>query len=665
VTDGFPPASGAVGPGSTPGGAFGPGSQLAGYQLGEQIGRGGMAVVYRARDIRLDRWVALKILAPDIARDESFRQRFMRESRAAAAVDHPNIIPVFEAGEASGVLFIAMRYVSGGDVGTLARSGPMDTGRANSIVAQVAAALDAAHEAGLVHRDVKPANMLLGSVAGAGHPDHVYLSDFGLSKQSLSSAGLTLTGQFMGTLDYMAPEQIEGRPVDGRTDLYALACAAFELLSGQPPFRREQNLALMWAQISEPPPQLTSRRHGLPAGVDAVMGRALAKSPDQRQGSCLQFAAELQEACGLSWSANGQFRSSRPRPATEVAGPARTSDPAGPHPGAAAAAAAGFAAPANSPSGMAPPAYPPAGMAPTTPPPAGYVPPATGPVSPAPPATGPVPSRQPGSQPQPDGQWDAQYAQQWPAQPDQQQRPARPDQGWPAQPDHWAASPAAGQQWPAQPPASQHGPAQPYAQQWTPASDPAVGVPYQSGPGTPGSPGPRRGRTLAAVAGAVVVAVAVAAFALLHHGSGSGASAAGKTGSTGQQAPTHPAGSGGATSGSATSPATGASTPASTGTTAPVLNPAGTVTAYYAAINDHHYLRAWNLGGRHTASSFSAFKQGYSTTRHDTLVVTSASGDTVNGRLTAEQTDGTLKTYQGTYIVQNGTITSFDVRQIS
>ncbi|MEP7026766.1 MAG: serine/threonine-protein kinase, partial [Actinomycetota bacterium] len=286
---------------------FVPGSQLAGYQLGEQIGRGGMAVVYRARDIRLDRWVALKILAPDIARDESFRQRFVRESRAAAAVDHPNIIPVFEAGEAAGVLFIAMRYVSGGDVGTLARSGPMDVARANSIIAQVAAALDAAHETGLVHRDVKPANMLLGSVAGSGHPDHVYLSDFGLSKQSLSGAGLTLTGQFMGTLDYMAPEQIESRPIDGRTDLYALACAAFELLSGVPPFRREQNIALMWAQISEPPPLLTSRRRGLPAEVDEVMTRALAKSPDERQSSCLEFAGQLQEACGLSRAANGQF----------------------------------------------------------------------------------------------------------------------------------------------------------------------------------------------------------------------------------------------------------------------------------------------------------------------------------------------------------------------
>jgi hypothetical protein len=167
------------------------------------------------------------------------------------------------------------------------------------------------------------------------------------------------------------------------------------------------------------------------------------------------------------------------------------------------------------------------------------------------------------------------------------------------------------------------------------------------------------------VAGAVVVAAAVTAVALLHHGPGTGANAS-RTGNTTQQSPAHPAKSGGATSGSSTGPTTGTSTPPpSTGTTSPALNPAGTVTAYYTAINDHHYLRAWNLGGRHTAPSFSAFKQGYRTTRHDTLVVTAASGDTVQGRLTAEQTDGTVKTYQGTYIVQNSKITSFNVRQIS
>src|SRR6202042_3266242 len=278
VSDETPPA---------PGG-FTTGSRIAGYRLEEQIGRGGMAVVFRAHDPRLDRRVALKILAPELARDDAFRQRFIRESRAAAAVDDPHIIPVFEAGEAAGVLFIAMRYVQGRDVRSLLDElGTLPPPRAISIITQVASALDAAHSHGLVHRDVKPANMLLDRTVGRA--DHVYLSDFGLSKQSLSSSGLTGTGQFLGTLDYVAPEQIEGRPVDGRTDLYALACATFELLTGAPPFRRDEGMAVMYAQVSEEAPLLSSKRPGLPARADAVMGRALAKSPADRFPSCREF----------------------------------------------------------------------------------------------------------------------------------------------------------------------------------------------------------------------------------------------------------------------------------------------------------------------------------------------------------------------------------------
>ena len=323
MTDEVPPAFGDVGVGS----------QIASYRLDEQIGWGGMAVVYRALDVRLDRWVALKILAPEIARDGSFRQRFISESRAAAAVDHPHIIPVFEAGEAGGVLYIAMRYVGGGDVRTLFRRlGPLDAARVTSIVTQVAAALDASHAIGLVHRDVKPANMLLGTVAGGGRPDHVYLADFGLSKQALSTVGLTLTGQFVGTLDYMAPEQIEARPVDGRADLYALACAAFEMLSGALPFRRDQDLGRVFAQLSQAPPALTARRPDLPPAVDQVMARALAKSPGDRQGSCLEFAAALRAACGLEWGAGGLLQSGPsgpPRAVTEPAAPGRPAGSAG------------------------------------------------------------------------------------------------------------------------------------------------------------------------------------------------------------------------------------------------------------------------------------------------------------------------------------------------
>ena len=311
MSEGFP---------SAPGG-FAVGSRIAGYLLEEQIGQGGMAVVFRAHDERLDRRVALKILAPALAADEAFRQRFIRESRAAAAVDDPHIIPVFEAGEASGVLFIAMRYVRGGDVRSLVtQSGSLPPGRVAEIVSQVASALDAAHGRGLVHRDVKPANMLLDSSGGAGRPDHVYLSDFGLSKASLQASGLTGTGTFLGTLDYISPEQIEGKPVDGRADQYALACAAYELLCGSPPFQREEAMAVMYAQLSEPPPQLTSRRPDLPPAVDDVFARALAKAPASRYASCREFCDDLREAFGIRPYDSGPGISPVPvRPATELA----------------------------------------------------------------------------------------------------------------------------------------------------------------------------------------------------------------------------------------------------------------------------------------------------------------------------------------------------------
>ena len=213
------------------------GTRIAGYLLEEQVGAGGMAVVFRARDERLDRQVALKILPPPVASKE-LRQRFLREARAAAAIDDPHIIPVYEAGEADGVLFIAMRYVAGGDVGSLLRRrGALPPERAGAVISPVASALDAAHQAGLVHRDVKPANMLLD--ARPGRADHVYLADFGISHAALTSVRLTQSGEFIGTLAYSAPEQIAGEAADGRADEYALACAAFELLTGAPPFRRE------------------------------------------------------------------------------------------------------------------------------------------------------------------------------------------------------------------------------------------------------------------------------------------------------------------------------------------------------------------------------------------------------------------------------------------
>jgi serine/threonine-protein kinase len=299
---------------------FGVGSRIAGYRLEEQVGAGGMAVVFRARDERLGRLVALKILTPALADDEAFRQRFIRESQAAAAVDDPHIVPVFEAGEAGGVLFIAMRFVGGGDVRALMRRvGPLSPSRAVAVISPVASALDAAHGAGLVHRDVKPANMLVDT--RAGRPDHVYLSDFGLSKGALATSGLTGAGQFLGTVDYISPEQIEGKPVDGRADQYALACTAFELLAGAPPFRRDEVMAVMYAQLSEPPPLLTDRRPDLPPAADQVFARALAKAPAQRYGSCREFADALRGAFGLTRydSGSGDIPPDE-HPPTQIAG---------------------------------------------------------------------------------------------------------------------------------------------------------------------------------------------------------------------------------------------------------------------------------------------------------------------------------------------------------
>ncbi|MFJ3307109.1 serine/threonine-protein kinase [Streptomyces sp. NPDC086549] len=270
------------------------GRQIADYRIESEIGRGGMAVVYRARDLRLDRTVALKLLAPELARNDTFRQRFTHESRVAAAIDHPNIVPVFEAGETDGVLYIAMRFVSGSDLRHLLdQQGPLPLSDAVRIAAQVASALDAAHEHGLVHRDVKPGNILVGRGTDSDHPEHVYLTDFGLTKKSLSLTGFTTVGQFVGTLDYVAPEQISGRPVDGRCDVYGLACVVHEALSGHPPFQRDDDMALLWAHQYDEPPPPTEARPDLPAAVDGVFAKALAKSPDDRYDSCLAFVAAL------------------------------------------------------------------------------------------------------------------------------------------------------------------------------------------------------------------------------------------------------------------------------------------------------------------------------------------------------------------------------------
>jgi serine/threonine-protein kinase len=277
---------------------LGPGSRVAGYLLEQLVGAGGMAAVFRARDERLGRVVALKLLASGLPDDGRFRERFVREARAVAAVDHPHIVPVYEAGEADGIPFIAMRFVAGGDLRTVVdRGGGLPPVRAAAFLSAVASALDAAHAAGLVHRDVKPANMLVD--AGPGRPEHVYLSDFGLARGMLSSSGLTMAGQFLGTPEYAAPEQINGRAVDGRADQYGLACVAYTLLTGSPPFVRNLPMAVLYAHVSEPPPQVTAVRPDLSGAADQVLATGLAKAPEYRFESCGAFADALREALGI------------------------------------------------------------------------------------------------------------------------------------------------------------------------------------------------------------------------------------------------------------------------------------------------------------------------------------------------------------------------------
>lgn len=274
---------------------LGAGSRLASYTILSVLGRGAMSVVYRARDDRLGRHVALKVLAPSMGERESFRERFLRESRIAASIDHPNVIPIYEAGEAEELVFIAMRLVAGTDLrGLLAAEGRLRPERALDLVGQAASAVDAAHAAGLLHRDIKPGNILLAADVGSG--EHVYLSDFGLAVAG-DTEGVLEGGGFHGTAEYAAPEQIEGHP-DARSDVYSLACVLYECLSGEPPFGRRRLLATLWAHLHEQPPPL-SKRCPCPPEVDAVLASALAKTATERPASCSDLAARARAAFGL------------------------------------------------------------------------------------------------------------------------------------------------------------------------------------------------------------------------------------------------------------------------------------------------------------------------------------------------------------------------------
>jgi serine/threonine-protein kinase len=269
------------------------GAVLGRYRVESLIGRGGMGAVYLATDTQLDRPVAFKVLSPELTDDGRFRDRFMAESRIAASLDHPNIVPVYEAGEIDGQLFIAMRYIDGQDLSdVLAARGALSIALAVRIVTAVAAALDAAHAKGLVHRDVKPGNVLL---AGSDEAPHVYLTDFGLTKR-IGDASMTAAGQIVGSIGYVAPEQVEGRPVDARTDVYSLGCLAYEILVGAQPFRRDSEMAVLMAHVADPPPSLLASRPELPEALDAAVAQAMAKDPGARFASAGEFAAALSEA---------------------------------------------------------------------------------------------------------------------------------------------------------------------------------------------------------------------------------------------------------------------------------------------------------------------------------------------------------------------------------
>lgn len=294
--------------GLSPTGDLAPGTRIAGYRIRSVLGRGGMGVVYLAEHEGLKRNVALKVLMPQFATDPRFRERFVLESQLAANLEHPHVVPIYEAGEADGVLFIAMRHVDGIDLRKLLLEGPLEPDRALAILRQVADALDAAHERGLVHRDVKPGNVLLARRGPEPH-DEAYLSDFGLTKRTSSLSGLSGTGEFIGTLDYAAPEQFEGGPLDARTDVYSLGAVLFECLTGRAPFPRPNEAAVMYAHMMEPPPTVTAERPELPEPIDEVVRRAMAKDPADRHATAGAVIAEATDVLGPS---AGPLRESKP-----------------------------------------------------------------------------------------------------------------------------------------------------------------------------------------------------------------------------------------------------------------------------------------------------------------------------------------------------------------
>ena len=270
-----------------------PGSTFGGYEVEDVVGLGGIGVLYRARQLRLDRPVALKLVEADAARDPVVRERLRREARAVAALDHPNVVPLYEAGEKDGTVYIVTRWVDGTELGTLLHDGgPLDPTVAARTAAQIADALEIAHEKGLIHRDVKPSNVILTPEG------HVYLTDFGLAKRAETAAGLTGADQMLGTVDYVAPELIEGSEPDARSDIYSLGCVLYEMLVGEAPFADQRGgMAKMWAQVNAEPAPVRERRPDVPPALEEIMDEAMAKAPDARP-TAADFRTRVLEAVG-------------------------------------------------------------------------------------------------------------------------------------------------------------------------------------------------------------------------------------------------------------------------------------------------------------------------------------------------------------------------------
>ncbi len=270
------------------------GDEFAGYRVERRLGRGGMGVLYLAVEPGLERRVALKLIAPEAASDEVFARRFAEESRIAASIEHPNVVPIYAAGEEAGVPFIAMRYVAGADLARrLTREGRLSPQVAVDLIAQIGNGLDAIHAAGLIHRDVKPANVLLSGDDGG---DHAYITDFGVARNVATESGLTQTGRFVGTLDYVAPEQISGGAIDARVDVYALGCLLFKLLTGEVPFPKEGDAARLYAHLNDPPPAPSLYVPEVSMALDDVVIRAMSKSPDDRYPSAGDLGRAAQAA---------------------------------------------------------------------------------------------------------------------------------------------------------------------------------------------------------------------------------------------------------------------------------------------------------------------------------------------------------------------------------